>query len=249
MATTFFLLNAASTATIDTDWGASVAKRSLGLNRGDGANTITDSTVASLGTSFAASAVIGTVNAGGTASSITWQTNGQVSLGGSQLFISNALDAVTFSGTTTVNLRGSETSTMANYTMGAAIYGLTSAGVSTLLGTGVAAAELGTTEGNVSISITPSGSLSSGDQLVIVPFWLGFGTSASGFSASFVYDGTTSAGTGDSFATFTETITEQSGAQTYTKAGSGILDLTAGGVDVFVSGHPVIPDLVMAPLR
>ncbi len=209
MATTFYPTATASSAT-SSSWTNSPTVRLLSLSRGAGVQTKTDNTVASLGTSFGT----GQVNAawgaaaGSTISATTdWPT-------GTLLFVTNPLDAIFVDLAATVNARALESSTMANYIVGAQVYRLPSGGGATSLaatgfGSGV---ELGTTEAAASFGLNMNTTLSAGDRLVLVLVYAGIGTSASGFTASGFYAGTSGGASGDTFITFGETITEQSAA-------------------------------------
>lgn len=166
---------------------------------------------------------LGTVNgASGTFASINNEnvnmqagTTIEAWTGGSSIFfISGPLAAVAISGTITVNHRSLESAAQANYAAQAFVYRLPgygpNAGVGATIGRGGNTTELGTAEAARSITITPiAGSLLNDGDRIMVVFAYGSpagSTSASGRTTTFFYNGTTSAASGDSFITFTETI-------------------------------------------
>ena len=196
MATTFFFRDAAS----DLDGiHPSEIDKSLSLSRGSA--TATASTLTSAGP-------IGQRTVGST---IT------VTDGGTRIysFISNPLDAVTISGAITINLRGRETNAMANASMTARVDRISNTGtfISTigayLTDTN---AEMSTVDAAINWNpAVTSRTLVAGDRIaLLVDIDDGAGvTMASGWSTAFTYDGPTGGAAGDSFVTFTETITEQ----------------------------------------
>lgn len=129
---------------------------------------------------------------------------------GSLVWVTNPLNAVTIAGAITVNIRALETNAMANEGVGAFVYKIAAGnGAATKIGLGGGGAELGTVEAARSITITPtSTALADGDMLALVICNEGVGVSASGFTITGFWNGASGA-TGDTFVTFTETITEQ----------------------------------------
>jgi hypothetical protein len=132
------------------------------------------------------------------------------------LWITNPLDAVTISGTITANVRALESNAMANYGVGMKVLKIPSGGgAATSIAAGNNTAELGVTEaawnGTLTLNGTPS--IAAGDMIgILIAYGSIGGTSASGFTASCFYAGTSSGASGDTFVTFSATITEQGGA-------------------------------------
>ena len=82
-------------------------------------------------------------------------------------------------------------------------------GAYTAFGFGSEGTELTTSETAATITLTPtSTALAAGDMLVLLAMYCGIGTSASGFTVTGYYAGTTGGASGDTYVTFTETITE-----------------------------------------
>jgi hypothetical protein len=124
-------------------------------------------------------------------------------------FRSDPILAVTIAGSITVNFRASESAAQANYGMGCKLYRVDSTGaIVAAFAQGSSTVELGTAEAAVSFTLTPtSTAFSAGDSILVLPFYVAAGgTSASGRSATFVYNGPTPGASGDAFLTFTETI-------------------------------------------
>lgn len=140
--------------------------------------------------------------------------------GGAKLrWFTNPLSAVTISSTVTINVRGLESNAMANASLTMRIDRMNNAGTSVLstivaFAGGGDGAEFGTTESARNYTVSPtSATLSDGDRLRFQVFLDDASgvTMGSGFTVSFFYDGPTAGASGDSFVTFTETITEQGG--------------------------------------
>jgi hypothetical protein len=176
----------------------------LSATRGGASATRTDNTVGGIG-------VGSTIDPwGGAGSGDVWA---------GFIFITEPLNAVTLSSTPTVSLRGLESSTMANYGLAGNFYKVTTGNVigdtgasSTFFGSNTT--ELGTTDSaralTVSLNAFPM-AVSAGERLLFLAHWFSAGgTSSAGFTATASYNGPTSGAAGDSFITFTETITEQS---------------------------------------
>lgn len=207
MATTFFLDDSAISATV-TNW-PSTTKKGLLLTRGGVAvSSGLSATTALLSATLTNGSVVEAWP--GTTYALPASTaGGNINSSIVNVWITNPLSAVTVAGSITVNLRALEDNAMANYGVGAEIYRLSS-GTLTRIGINNSTTELGTSEAARSFTISPtSTALASGDQLVIVPFFLAVGGAASGgFNSNCFWNGPTSAASGDTFVTFTETITE-----------------------------------------
>lgn len=163
----------------------------LSLSRGAGLAASTTNTVAG-----PTAGVQVTVTAGGTA----------------QEWYSNPLDAVTISGTITLNLWMAENNMSANVGAQVIIERCDGAGnvISTIVNTEKGTEVPVTTRAAQNWTATPtSTALSAGDRLRVRVLGNDVGTMASGFTFSFGYAGTSAAADGDSFVTFTEAITEQ----------------------------------------
>jgi hypothetical protein len=187
MATTFFPHSSAATAPGGGD------PRQLLLTRDSSVVSTTQNTIAT------SNFVIDTWGGGG-AGQLYWWTN--------------PLDAVTISGTITVNMRALESNAMANYTVGISILRYSPISGPSTIGTApTGLTELGTSESARNFTITPtSTALAAGDRIRCDPFWYlagGSSSSASGFTVTGFWAGPTSGASGDTFITFTETITEQ----------------------------------------
>lgn len=134
--------------------------------------------------------VSGTTTSGGTWINLNW-------------FATPPLEPFSFSGTTTFNLRGLESNAQANASLGARFYRWNpSAGLSASLFQLSAATELGTAEGAVTATGTPTtATFASGDILVIEIGIINIGTMGSNRTVTFFYDGPTAGASGDSYVT------------------------------------------------
>lgn len=106
-----------------------------------------------------------------------------------------------------MNLRGAESATQANASLGVRLYKYSGGSLSASLGQPAALTELGTTEGAVTATFTPtSTAYASGDIIVVeVAITNGNGvTMGNGRTVTFYYAGPTAAASGDSYITFTE---------------------------------------------
>jgi hypothetical protein len=180
MATSFFLRDASS------DLGGS-GQKLLSLSRGaSSVNKITN-TVAS------GTVIQVTDTAGGTA--LTW--------------FSGPLAAVAISGSITVNLRGLESNAAANAAVGIIIDRCDGTGtvLSNILTLG-STVEYTTSDSAQNGAFPPSASatLVNGDRLKITLYIVNVGTMAGGFTVTNSLDGPTGSAAGDTFVTFTETI-------------------------------------------
>lgn len=203
MATTFFLTDTASDLTTSGDLdlvfgvGAYITKK-LALTRGSGVTSITNVTATSSG-------VWG-----------TWKDATPKTL----VYITNPLNAFTMVGTAnsaTLNIRALENNAMANSTVGVSARQYSSSGtfINNIYLTQSSGVELGTTETVMSRTSTPNAlSFASGDRIVLEMHWISATgvTAASGFTVTGFYSGTASGASGDSFTSFTETITEKTPA-------------------------------------
>lgn len=116
---------------------------------------------------------------------------------------------VTISGTITLNLWASETSMSANVAINCIIEVIDCRdGTRTVIAQTARTTEVGTSAANNNFTVTPTSTLVKRGDRIVCRVWLddGGGTMASGFSASFYYNGNV-AGTQDSNIVFTETIT------------------------------------------
>lgn len=122
-----------------------------------------------------------------------------------------SLTPVTISSSISVNLRGLESNNQANASLGLRVWkgDITTSSLSSQLGQTAALAELGTTEGAITGSFTPtSTAFASGD---FIAFEVGV-TNATGLTmgggrtVNFYYAGPTAAASGDSFVTFTDNL-------------------------------------------
>ena len=207
MPTPFYLHSAADNSGITlnngVDFLGTSTQKQLRLVRGSGVTSEADATIAGLGVH----------SVGFDASQST--ANGLV-------FVSNPLNAVTLGGQLQFNLRSAESSTMANYGIGFWVAKVSSGGTITTMVSTVNAPlsiELGTAEAAVTRSTGgatwSSTGISANDRLLVMPIFVAAGgASASGFTATMWYNGTTAGASGDSFVTFAETITEVAGATT-----------------------------------
>jgi hypothetical protein len=204
MATTFYLRSEPSTI----DPGAALDKL-LSLNRGTGlVLSVTQTGAGPIGlASMQATDVVG-----GTV--LQW--------------ISNPLNAVTISGTITANLWVEESDAAANATSELGIVRLNNAGafVSTICD-GEAGPEMAATTRAAQNwnPTTTSTTLSAGDRLGVIVFYndATATTMAAGHTMSLGYSVSIGAADGDSFVTFTETITQQANGDTLAKVGAGVI--------------------------
>jgi hypothetical protein len=142
-----------------------------------------------------AASIAGTTTSGG-----TW-----ISLG---YFASQPLVEFSLSGTVTCNLRGAESSTQANASLGVRIYKWTkAAGLGASLGQASATVELGTTEGAVAATVTPTTTeFLSGDALVFEVGIINIGSMGNNRTVTFYFNGPTAAASGDSYITITPSV-------------------------------------------
>ena len=230
MSTVYYLTNTNEPISSDTSLTSTLA-RLLSQTRGSGVVSGAVNTNASLST---APENDHNSNWDGSASTIATQPwgpsggpNSQSNLTannatGALWFVTKPLNAVTISTAPTANLRALESSTMANYGVGIIFFLINgsggNAGFRTIFASGSNTTELGTTEGALTvtsafISGVSSQAIVAGDRLAVMAvFQAAGGTSASGFTATGFWAGTSSAASGDSFVTYSETITEQSAA-------------------------------------
>lgn len=196
MATTFFLHAAAS------DLGGA-GQKALDTTRGAAAATAVTNTVAS-----------------GNNIQITQTAGGQA-----LQWLTAPLSAVTISGSITVNIRGLESATAANSGAGIRIERADSSGniLATIVpSSAVSATEYGTTDAARSAAFTPSpATLSTGDRIVVTVLAVAVGTMGGSRTVTNSYDGPTSGAAGDTFVTFTETITTAVNVPAGLAAGSG----------------------------
>lgn len=182
----------------------------LALTRGAAAATQNSPTsVTGLSTSLPAD---GTYVGGSTVTLASTATSNFTSttLGNGQVWISRPLNQVTISAAPTANIRALESNAMANYGCGVYIFRMNGNDL-TVIATGVNTTELGTTEAARAITTTLVAAtvMEQGSRFVVVPVWVSAGgTSSSGFASSLFVAGPTSGASGDTFVTFTETITE-----------------------------------------
>lgn len=143
-----------------------------------------------------ATSVAGTTTSGG-----TW-----ISLG---YWASQPLEAFTLSSSVSINLRGDESNNTANASLGLRLYKWAlSGGLGSSLGQASPTTELGTSEGAVTASVTPtSTAFSSGDVLVVEVGIINIGTMGNGITVNFYFNGPTAAASGDSYFTLTDTVT------------------------------------------
>lgn len=205
-----FPTNTASTRSTTT-FTNGVTYKVLDFSRGAGAQTQTDNTVASLGAIVNGNGVA--IAPWGAGVSYTTATPDNPPAG-TLVWISEPIAAVTISGSITYNIRGLESNAMANYGAVAALYrvaagnGAASQQAFNFTINNASPAEFGTTEAALNFSFTgASRTFSDGDMIALVLTFVTSGSpSASGFTASGFYAGASGA-TGDTFVTFTETIT------------------------------------------
>lgn len=230
MSTSLFPTDTAQTIGVvpsPSGWSNATLKQ-LSLTRGSGAVTKTINTSASLAVVPASSGNISPVPVN-SATSVGSGSTAEGSLGGDIIWVSNAINAVTISGTINVAAHALESNAMANYACQAHVYKIDGAtGATTCIGRGGSGTELGTIETTASITITPTSTAFSTGDYIAVRYFYGSATSttsASGFTASFRYNGTVAA-SGDCFFTFAESITESSGGGSV-KTLSGTANATA----------------------
>lgn len=136
------------------------------------------------------------------------------------IWISEPLNAVTISGSITYNIRALESANQANYGLSSALYKVAAGnGAATRFNSSVSntnPTELGTSESAQIWSFAPtSTAFADGDMLALMLVYVAKGgTSASGRTSTGFWAGTTSGASGDTFLTFTETITAQTVAST-----------------------------------
>lgn len=140
-------------------------------------------------------------------------------------FMSLPMQAVTVSGSVTVNVRGLTNSTLSNTCAGIKIEHCDTNG--NVLGTMVAdqnvtGVKYTTSDAAYNASFTPtSASLSNGDRIKVTVLVKNVGTMTSGHTATNSLDGPTSGLAGDSFVTFTETLTSIAPTTTFYLAAEG----------------------------
>lgn len=153
-----------------------------------------------------ATAIVNTTSGG---TDIQWT----VTAGGAALsFCTRPLSAaVTISGTVTVNIWAVESATQANAVSRLKVFKLTPDGTKTLFSTLTAGAELPTTIAAQNYTGTPtSTAFAVGDRIVMEPYITNTGTMGASRTCDMTYSGATAAATGDSYVTFTETISTRS---------------------------------------
>ncbi len=194
-----------------------VTLRLLSLSRGAGVSSLVVNTIASLNSTFGSGFVVHL------AAASTSFTPGIAYPSGTVVFVSDPLNAVSITGSITANIRAAESNAMANYGVGVIIGKIPAGGgAATAVRYGGDTVELGTTESARTITLA-SGTItiSSGDRLfVVIGYYSVGGTSASGYTATAWYDGTSGGASGDAFITFSETITAQSGPTQHVLTGS-----------------------------
>lgn len=127
------------------------------------------------------------------------------------------LAAVTLTGTITINMRGLELNMAANqqfYVAISRVNGTTGAHIEDISVTIVPGAELGTSEAAQNWTSAVAGgskSISAGDRIKVQVGLAEIGTGAGGHTGTLFYGGTSAGASGNSFVTFTETITEDTG--------------------------------------
>ncbi len=226
MATKMFPTSNATTRS-STTYTNAVTYRQLSLTQGASAATDTRNTTAT---------ALDSTNPPSAGSNIQpWGTDTTYSLSGgiddfpasTLVFISEPISAVTISGTISSNLRALESNAMANYGIGFLVYRILSGNgaVNSRLGSASDnTTELGTTEAARTPSFTPtSTAFSNGDMIAVAIVYVTVGSNASGFTASGFYNGAAGA-TGDTFITFTETITLAPTATTPRNPGTNFQD-------------------------
>jgi hypothetical protein len=219
MATTFFATNTNSTRNSST-WVASsgYSRKVLDTSRGAGVQSNIESTIASL--SVAPISVGSTFAAMGGSSTVvqTGTTPEGMAISGWAWF-TEPISPVTISGTITVNCRAFESNAMANYACVALVYRIPAGnGAAVKVGFGSNSTEIGVAEAAFSVSITPTSTAFSNGDFIALRFGYASAagtTSASGFTATTFWAGTSSGASGDTFVTFTETITPASTATFY----------------------------------
>ncbi len=219
MATIFYPTSAAATVSGASNWTNGPSLNLLSLTRGSGVVTDTRNTIASLNTTWGNLSNVEALGSNSTQSPTGTPVGSTTNwAAGTLIFLTKPLNAVTISAQPTFNLRGSESNAMANYGLGGLVFRLTPGGAwnASLVRMDPGGVELGTSEAVTAVSpttLTLPTTLAAGEVLGMIWGFAGVGTSASGFTAAGYYNGTTSAASGDSFVTFSETITEQSTAR------------------------------------
>ncbi len=210
MATTLYLTSTASTGSTSSFTGGATYL-DLSLTRGGGVTSQTDNTVASLGAYAPAN---GSAYAPvGTTTTFNWANTGAVAdPGGCLVWITEPLNTIAVTAPT-LNMRASESNAMANYIVWFAVYLVdASNGTATRLSwmSNAGDTELGTTETLRSFAGNGSGgTIAQGGRILVFAAYAGAGTSASGYTASLFYNGTSAAASGDTWISFAETITEE----------------------------------------
>ena len=152
------------------------------------------------------------INRGTTATSIVTNTVASGTWVSIRYFASPPIGG-TFSltGTTSFNLRGLESATAANASLGVRVYRWSRlAGLSASLGQLSSTTELGTAQAARTASTTSiTATFNSGDHLVFEVGIINIGTMGGGRTVTLFYDGPTSGASGDSFITIAPNITFQ----------------------------------------
>lgn len=186
--------------------------RTLSLARGSGVISQADATVASL-VAGANPQTTGTVamlaRAAGSTLAAADTVEASATVGAALFWMSPPLNTVTIAGSITANLRCAESAAQANYGIGCKIYRVHAGTIDAAFAQASTTVEISSGgETAQSITLTPTSTvLATGDSVGAIIFFTGIGTSASGRTATVWYNGTTSAASGDTFLTFTETIT------------------------------------------
>lgn len=147
----------------------------------------------------AAQSVTGNTTAGG-----TW-----ISLG---YWTTKPLVGFSLSGTVSVNLRGLESNTQANASLGVRIYRWINSTktLSASLGQASSTTELTTTQATRTATVTPTTTtFVNGDAIVFEVGIINIGTMGGGRTVTFFYNGPTAGASGDSFFTINPTVTAQ----------------------------------------
>lgn len=183
-----------------------------------------------------------------TRNTVTGPTNGIEYPGGGGgtpgEYVSPPLDqAVTISGTITLNLWASENNMSANVAINCLIQRLNSQlqVVSTIATTARTTEVAVTTPGVNNFTVAPtSTNMQKGDRIRVVVFADDAGTMATGFTTSFVRSGPTAGVSGDSYVTFTETFGFLTTAPTGTQiwATETASDVTIGGTELVMWSPP-----------
>lgn len=152
-----------------------------------------------------------TVARGGTATSVAGTTISSgtwISLG---YWATPPLVGFTFSGSTSMNLRGDESNAQANAGLGARFYRwVRGTGIGASLLNLASATELGTAEGAQTASGTPTSTVfANGDALVVEVGITNVGTMGNNRTVTFYFNGPTAGASGDSYVTLTENLVFQ----------------------------------------